>query len=114
MTWLSCEPEEVPRATPPAQVAFARAEDALASARTALDAAGQVDWVSSAADGYRRLLSDAAGDLIRFTAAVGAARYPVLRHTRASDEARQAAEIERAATYLPGLCVPWAAGSRTP
>jgi hypothetical protein len=100
MPFIIPERADGPRTTPPAVVAFAAAEDALGAARSALDAASRVDWVSSAADGYRRLLSDAAQDLARLGAALGGARSPVLRHTRESDAAREAEEIERAACRI--------------
>lgn len=85
-----------PRTTGHARSALAAAQEALSAARGDLLAAAEVGWVSAAADHYRGLLAEAIGDASRLGVALGEAYGPVLRHTRASDEARAIDEAERA------------------
>lgn len=89
-----------PRTTGRAQVALAAAQVALSAARSDLLAAAEVGWVSAAADRYRGLLAEAIGDASRLGVALGEAHGSVLRHTRASDEARAIDEAERAAWWV--------------
>ena len=81
-----------PRTTPPALAAMARAHEALAEAGREVAGAGQIPWVSAAADLYRDTVADALGDVSRLGAALGAAHVAVLRHTRDGDAAQQATE----------------------
>ena len=103
-----------PRTTGRALVALAGAQEALTAARRELVEAAEVGWVSAAADRYRSLLADAIGDIAQLGIALGEAYAPVLRHTRASDEARAADEAERAAWWvLPSRTVGRAADATT-
>ena len=63
-------------------------DDALGRATVSLAAAATTDWVSDAAEGYRRLLGDLELEVGRLRLAVGRAGSVVLGHTRAADVAR--------------------------
>lgn len=73
-----------------AQHALGDLHDALVSARCELTEARDVEWVSSAAGSYRRLLDETLGDMERISRALADATDVVLRHTAAADAAQRA------------------------
>ena len=90
--WLFPEPDPGPRNTPAARAALTQLQDGLDDAHRELIAAGRVEWVSVAADSYRRILEEVLVDVTRLNLRLADAGAAVLHHTRASDEARAAEE----------------------
>ena len=87
------EPHPGPRTTASARAALAQLHDGLSAAHRDLLAAGRVEWVSAAADQYRRVVEDALVDVTRLNLRLADAGAAVLRHTGASDDRRAAEEV---------------------
>ena len=100
MDYFFPEPKDGPRTSARARQALAEAREGLTEARHDLLAAGEVEWVSSAATRYRALLEDTLGAATRLNVALAGACAAVLRHTGAADAERDAAEAEAAACRI--------------